>query len=288
MPSSARSAPTAIYTLSLHDALPIFYDVLGSKEDDIFHGIVVHLGRLGHRVLVLADDVSLITRSRVDVALSSAELHALPEHAEEHTLDRKSTRLNSSHTVISYAVFCSVGAHRDLHSFPTRRSSDLLRRAGLERGRHLPRHRRPPGPAGASRAGPCRRRQPHHSIARGCGPLLGGAPCPAGTRRGAHLRSEEHTSELQSHSDLVCRLLLGRRPPRSTLFPYTTLFRSSTTCWARKRTTSSTASSSTWAGWGIACWSLPTTSASSLDRAWMWPSPRRSSMPCRNTPRSTP
>src|SRR5690242_7351481 len=71
-------------------------------------------------------------------------------------------------------------------------------------------------------------------------------------------RSEEHTSELQSHVNLVCRLLLekkkqaGRRrdcfsrqlaqrrhffrrifflllprPPRSTLFPYTTLFRSS-------------------------------------------------------------
>src|SRR5438034_1215443 len=41
-------------------------------------------------------------------------------------------------------------------------------------------------------------------------------------------RSEEHTSELQSHSDLVCRLLLPR-PPRSTLFPYTTLFRSRST-----------------------------------------------------------
>src|SRR3954449_12001045 len=77
------------------------------------------------------------------------------------------------------------------------------------------------------------------------------------------VRSEEHTSELQSHSHLVCRLLLEkktpitnpppnspcawaaapspiamaalnkvlvflmiRRPPRSTLFPYTTLFRS--------------------------------------------------------------
>src|SRR5690242_15422083 len=37
------------------------------------------------------------------------------------------------------------------------------------------------------------------------------------------VRSEEHTSELQSHVNLVCRLL---RPPRSTLFPYTTLFRS--------------------------------------------------------------
>src|SRR5690348_1728021 len=33
-------------------------------------------------------------------------------------------------------------------------------------------------------------------------------------------RSEEHTSELQSPVHLVCR------PPRSTLFPYTTLFRS--------------------------------------------------------------
>src|SRR2546426_592158 len=69
-------------------------------------------------------------------------------------------------------------------------------------------------------------------------------------------RSEEHTSELQSPCNLVCRLLLAkkkittilrreqhtvyacagsplffflmiRRPPRSTLFPYTTLFRSS-------------------------------------------------------------
>src|SRR5256885_2157453 len=62
-----------------------------------------------------------------------------------------------------------------------------------------------------------------------------------------HARSEEHTSELQSPCNLVCRLLLEkkkhltprirtlsplffflmiRRPPRSTLFPYTTLFRS--------------------------------------------------------------
>src|SRR5688500_1858968 len=36
-------------------------------------------------------------------------------------------------------------------------------------------------------------------------------------------RSEEHTSELQSPCNLVCRLL---RPPRPPLFPYTTLFRS--------------------------------------------------------------
>src|SRR3990172_1965467 len=41
-------------------------------------------------------------------------------------------------------------------------------------------------------------------------------------------RSEEHTSELQSRLHLLCPLLflMIRRPPRSTLFPYTTLFRS--------------------------------------------------------------
>src|SRR5574341_371917 len=40
--------------------------------------------------------------------------------------------------------------------------------------------------------------------------------------------SEEHTSELQSTTNIVCRVffLKIRRPPRSTLFPYTTLFRS--------------------------------------------------------------
>src|SRR5437588_9479167 len=30
------------------------------------------------------------------------------------------------------------------------------------------------------------------------------------------LRSEEHTSELQSHSDLVCRLLLEKKKPKTT------------------------------------------------------------------------
>src|SRR5437868_5127115 len=38
-------------------------------------------------------------------------------------------------------------------------------------------------------------------------------------------RSEEHTSELQSRFDLVCRLLL-RHSQKPTPFPYTTLFRS--------------------------------------------------------------
>src|SRR5947207_6801798 len=40
-----------------------------------------------------------------------------------------------------------------------------------------------------------------------------GSPCPTapGSRRTSSSRSEEHTSELQSHSDLVCRLLLEKK-----------------------------------------------------------------------------
>src|SRR5947207_6358678 len=34
-----------------------------------------------------------------------------------------------------------------------------------------------------------------------------------GQVRGREARSEEHTSELQSHSDLVCRLLLEKKKP---------------------------------------------------------------------------
>lgn len=58
-------------------------DMLGSDEEDIFHGIVVRLGRLGHNVFVPADDVTLMTPSHVDVAYTSDQLHALPEHTEE-------------------------------------------------------------------------------------------------------------------------------------------------------------------------------------------------------------
>src|SRR5438034_7424671 len=35
----------------------------------------------------------------------------------------------------------------------------------------------------------------------------------------AHLRSEEHTSELQSHSDIVCRLLLEKTKFHHRTFP---------------------------------------------------------------------
>src|SRR5215467_14906086 len=65
------TATTEIYTLSLHDALPIF----GAGASVV--GLAAWAGPV----------------AAVAVALAPAE-------------DRKSTRLNSSHLVISYAVFC--------------------------------------------------------------------------------------------------------------------------------------------------------------------------------------
>src|SRR5260221_6361574 len=70
--------------------------------------------------------------------------------------------------------------------------------------------------------------------------LAGLADLPGGGQRGLEglpfagpLRSEEHTSELQSHSDLVCRLLLEKKKTRkwnttcSTCRVATTLMRGS-------------------------------------------------------------
>src|SRR5207237_10039827 len=82
-------------------------------------------------------------------------------------------------------AFCRPGHHHDLHSFPTRRSSDLLRRLA-DRAEIVEAML-----ALEAEAQPVMRR---HDVERG------------GTGR-----SEEHTSELQSHLNLVCRLLLEKK-----------------------------------------------------------------------------
>jgi hypothetical protein len=109
------------------------YDVLGSKEDDIFHGVVVHLGRLGRRVLVLADDVGLIAASHVEVALTSAELHALPPHTDELTFHLGVTGRFRKH----------AGWTSDRDRWPPRwLSRDRRERRAEPQGHNAP-HRRP-------------------------------------------------------------------------------------------------------------------------------------------------
>src|SRR5690606_42144985 len=107
-------------------------------------------------------------------------------------------------TSASRLIVCCYRPRRLLHSFPTRRSSDLLRRAG------------------------------EVLRAEGCDSVVFGAAAPLGLlapalrRRGAGRfvgvthgheagwRSEEHTSELQSRENLVCRLLLEKRKKTRT------------------------------------------------------------------------
>jgi hypothetical protein len=72
-------------------------EVLGSQEEDIFHGLEVHLARFGHRVLVTADQVAGITTAGVTLALTSEEVHALPEHTEERAFELGWTGLFRKH-----------------------------------------------------------------------------------------------------------------------------------------------------------------------------------------------
>ena len=53
-------------------------EVLGDKEDDIFHGIVLKLARGGHKVEVRADRIPKITTRRVYTDLAADELERLP------------------------------------------------------------------------------------------------------------------------------------------------------------------------------------------------------------------
>src|SRR5690606_41895830 len=91
--------------------------------------------------------------------------------------------------------------HRHLPAFPTRRSSDLRMTEGRTR-----------------RSGRANGRRPAKSQAVRAAAAMNGAPGRnRGTRRinpprtPAGRRSEEHTSELQSRENLVCRLLLEKK-----------------------------------------------------------------------------
>src|SRR5438105_9779822 len=75
-----HTATTEIYTLSLHDALPIFSGGYGVTSE----------------VVIRPSSWSISTRSVLRCAMC----------AKASLGDRKSTRLNSSHEWISYAVFC--------------------------------------------------------------------------------------------------------------------------------------------------------------------------------------
>src|SRR5699024_12794644 len=94
------------YTLCLHDALPISA-VHGVQESA---GQIADEGAQGHGCAGdLTGDLDLIHGGEIDgthTEHQSADAEG-EGHAYHHPhLDRKSTRLNTSHASTSYAVFC--------------------------------------------------------------------------------------------------------------------------------------------------------------------------------------
>src|SRR5207253_8925169 len=85
------TAPTAIYTLSLHDALPICWTRWSGDRS---------------RVATGEPDERRGRAAAPSQGAAPARRRPRPRRAALPRGDRKSTRLNSSHVAISYAVFC--------------------------------------------------------------------------------------------------------------------------------------------------------------------------------------
>src|SRR2546429_7236879 len=91
------TATTEIYTLSLHDALPILWD----KPAAACLSSRIEYGRE-----VTREALSTIERGEDAVRALGFSQFRVRHHGQIVRIDRKSTRLNSSHGYISYAVFC--------------------------------------------------------------------------------------------------------------------------------------------------------------------------------------
>src|SRR5690606_39734673 len=101
--SCVRAPPTHdISTLSLHDALPIFDRVDRGEPDPL----VTPGDQTAHSALDGLRRAGRLDADRRDDLTGRAVTEQLLGHGPGLVLDRKSTRLNSSHVKISYAVFC--------------------------------------------------------------------------------------------------------------------------------------------------------------------------------------
>src|SRR5699024_11862737 len=103
---SIEATTTHIYTLSLHDALPIYI-----------------------RIFVKVNINKTFVVTKVKVCFSPIIRHVNFTVTDE---DRKSTRLNSSHVSISYAVFCLKKKTRKEHRNLNADGVAYLRTSGME------------------------------------------------------------------------------------------------------------------------------------------------------------
>src|SRR5207253_10835393 len=95
-----HTTTTAIYTLSLHDALPILGIIFVANSHVETRDMIQEMNLnyfLGNPQQALVDELLLRFKPNL--------MDPLPLYIVL-LADRKSTRLNSSHVAISYAVFC--------------------------------------------------------------------------------------------------------------------------------------------------------------------------------------
>src|SRR5207248_10201935 len=97
------TAPAAIYTLSLHDALPIYSGPPPGGASSCSHCATKPCTADMRMAAFVGPEIAPGGRSIM-----------LPD------LDRKSTRLNSSHRTISYAVFCLKKKKQSILAYSTR------------------------------------------------------------------------------------------------------------------------------------------------------------------------
>src|SRR5699024_11496021 len=94
----------SIYTLSLHDALPIFYRTRSIGKYPTTIAIQIGYANGGGIKKQYTDKNGYQTANKIAEKLWEY-IYSNGDH-EALYRDRKSTRLNSSHVSISYAVFC--------------------------------------------------------------------------------------------------------------------------------------------------------------------------------------
>src|SRR5699024_12045698 len=100
-------APAHLYTLSLHDALPIFFSTKSTSTVSRITTI-----RIDDNLTASESNIALWSTNHKPTRWINKILRVLIQQETWHNSsndifqDRKSTRLNSSHVSISYAVFC--------------------------------------------------------------------------------------------------------------------------------------------------------------------------------------
>src|SRR5207248_11361960 len=98
--SLLHTASTALYTLSLHDALPI-----SARAHEQLARLPVVPVRFCSRKCFPRDFLQQPFANPHTGKSKFAQIQVPPQR-KKRDRDRKSTRLNSSHRTISYAVFC--------------------------------------------------------------------------------------------------------------------------------------------------------------------------------------